>query len=398
MKIPPHVSRPVALPAHQAPAVSTGGPVAKAQGQPDAVFAGTSQGTVTAPLQGSVTVGKTVENTPSGAARKLQKLTDSAGPRRVFASVDLGSSSVKLLVMGQGANGKMHVLEDQRVGANLGKGIGSDGNLPQANQERVLEALRTLLAAAAKHGVPPEDIPLIATAAVRNAPNGEAFMQSIRDGVGLTRARVLTGAQEAQTGYQAALLGLDERKPGRYATLDLGGGSFQLAVGTQDTMEQGASTQVGSNQVQDKLLPASVITAADYARADAALKSQAPMPLAASLLDGRQLVAMGGVSLFLKAQFGRNVIGRDEVEALRQQVGGLPPDQRAAFLLKDVDPSRRAALGVDTPEGALDYATKLPAKLTLLLHIMRTLDLAELHVSSADARHLLIENDLTQAA
>ena len=101
-------------------------------------------------------------------------------------------------------------------------------------------------------------------------------------------------------------------------------------------------------------------------------------------------LALGGVALFLKAQFGRDEIPRSMIQALRAEVSPMEPGARAEHLLRDMPPDRMAALGLDTPEGRLDYATKLPAKLTLLLHIMRSIGLDTLTVSQADARHLLI--------
>ena len=327
-------------------------------------------------------------HSPTGAALGLQGSGMSTN-RRVFASIDLGSSSVKLLVMAQNAAGALHVVEDRRVGANLGRQLAADGALPQSNQDRTLAALSELVAVAQARGVAPSDIPVIATAAVRNAPNGDAFVERMKTAVGLTDTRVLTGQQEAQTGYLAALAGISTQPTGRYVTLDLGGGSFQLAVGNPAQMERGGSTQVGSNRVQT-LLPPGAISNAEFAAADRKLAQLAPMPLPVEAASGRTLAAVGGISLFLKTHFGRSDIGLSQIAALREQLGNLPPQDRIARLLENRTDAERMALGADTPERALDVAQKVPAKLTLLLHIMRTCGLETLHVSQADARHLLI--------
>ncbi|MEW5847234.1 MAG: hypothetical protein AB2A00_00420 [Myxococcota bacterium] len=331
-----------------------------------------------------------LEDSPLGAVMQARGV-GGQGAERVYASVDLGSSSVKMLVLAQSAEGRMRVVDDVRIGANLGKDLGADGTLPPANQQRVVDALEVLLRKAAEHGVAPDEIPLIATAAVRNAPNGNTLMERLRTELGLTRARVLTGEEEAQTGYLAALSGIDRAGTDRFVTLDLGGGSFQLAIGNAQRMEQGGSTQLGSNRVQSELLPAGVIRAEDYAAADARLTDLAPLPLPPEALRGRTLAAVGGVSLFLKTHFGSNHISAQQIDALRREIGALDPPARAQHLLKDRSPDERRALGAETPEGAVDVATKLPAKLTLLLHIMRAADLPVLHVSDADARHLLIQ-------
>jgi exopolyphosphatase/guanosine-5'-triphosphate,3'-diphosphate pyrophosphatase len=289
-----------------------------------------------------------------------------------------------------GDNHAFHTLLDARVGANLGRGVGPDGVLPEENQRRALDALNQLVARVAPLGILPNDIPVVATAAVRNAPNGAAFMERVRREAGLVRARVLTGEEEALLGYRAALLGLAGQGQGRFSTLDLGGGSFQLAVGTARALERGGSTQVGSNRVQGWLGTYDRVTPEHLAGVDARLAAEAPLPLPADALAGRTLAAVGGISRFLRTHLGRPDITTDEVEALRRALCARDAAGRLPLVLANRTPDERVALGADTPEGALDAVQKLPAKLTLLLHILRTAGMPGMHASDTDARHQLI--------
>lgn len=298
------------------------------------------------------------------------------------AAIDLGSSSVKMLVVDEDGR----VVDDRRIGTNLGKGLPADGSLPEANQSRTLEGLRALLSSTE---IAPSAIPVIATAAVRNAPNGEAFMARVRREVGLSLARTLSGDEEAQLGYRAATTPLRRMGPGRFATLDLGGGSFQLAMGDEKSMEAGGSTQCGSNWITANF-------SEDFAAADHALVARAPLPLSVEQLRGRRWAAVGGIALFLRAHVGSDVIARGQIEALRAKLGTQSVDERGAYLTQGQSPAQRRALGTDTREGLLDSAQKIPAKLTLLLHIMRSAGLDELHVSDTDARHVLVEELLSR--
>src|SRR5690242_6602424 len=128
------------------------------------------------------------------------------------AAIDLGSASAKLLVV----EGTTEL--DRRIGVSLGKGVGADGTIPKTNQARAIAALTHFITTA---GVPAQEIDLVATAAVRNAPNQGVLMRRIHD-LGLVRARVLSGGEEAALAYRGALIG---RPHGAYAVLDLGGGS-----------------------------------------------------------------------------------------------------------------------------------------------------------------------------
>lgn len=320
---------------------------------------------------------------------------------RSFAAIDLGSSSAKMLVQTMGQDGKLRTVVDVKIGAALGKGVQNGGPIPPENQQRALDALKKFVAIAAEHGVDAKDIPMITTAVVRNAANGADFLKRIHEEPGLTRAKVLSGDDEAATGFRGALLMMGGKK-GRYATLDLGGGSFQLAIGTDKKLEDGGSTQVGSNLILDTMLaPAAGADGkgdpAIFTQVDQQLAQLAPMPLDVAALKGRTLVATGGISKFLRAHFGKDVITQAEIEALRREAIALPYADRVPLVQGTKDQATRLALGIDTPEGALDYGKKLPASTSLLLHILDGIGVAEVRVSETDARHALVDGRVTES-
>ena len=166
-------------------------------------------------------------------------------------------------------------------------------------------------------------------------------------------------------------------------------------MGSEKGMEKGGSTQIGSNIILDEMLaPAAAVdgrgTRAHLDAVDLALETRAAMPLDVSALQGRTLVATGGVSKFLRAHFGTDVISRDDVDKLRLDVIALPYNERVAFVQGTKDELTMKALGVDTEKGALDYGKKLPASASLLLHILEKLGVDEVRVSETDSRHALI--------
>lgn len=312
---------------------------------------------------------------------------------RCYAAIDVGSSSAKMLIQRVGADGRLRTVVDRKIGAALGKGVVNGAAIPLENQARALDALVAFLAEAAGHGVSAGDIPLITTAVVRNATNGDALLGKIR-GLGLSRARILSGEEEAAVGFAGALAMIGGA-PGRYATLDLGGGSFQLAIGSERGVEDGGSVQVGSNLILDTMIapraaPDGAGDPAVFDDIDRRLEALAPLPLDPAVLRGRTLVATGGVSKFLRAHFGEDVISARKIDALRRQVLSLPHADRVPLVQGTKDEATRKALGVDTPQGALDYGKKLPASASLLLHILAGLGVDEVRVSETDARHALV--------
>jgi exopolyphosphatase/guanosine-5'-triphosphate,3'-diphosphate pyrophosphatase len=316
-----------------------------------------------------------------------------------FAAIDLGSSSGKMLVAKVTAAG-VQVVVDRKIGCALGKDVGAGESIPAANMDRAIDALRAFKDIAEAHGVDVADIPLITTAVVRNAPNGGDFVARVKEEVGLS-AKVLSGDEEADVGFRGAL-GTMLDTPGRYATIDLGGGSFQLAVGTHEGKTGGGSTQVGSNVILDDMInprvgDSGVVDDAVFAHVDATLRTMAPLPLGDDDVAGRALVATGGVSKFLRIQLGKDVIARDEIDGLRRKLGALSVADRAAFVVVGKDDADKSALGIGTSPGAADYGKKLPASLSLLLHIVDGLGLSEVRVSSTDARHALLNMAIAAA-
>jgi exopolyphosphatase/pppGpp-phosphohydrolase len=316
-----------------------------------------------------------------------------------FAAIDLGSSSGKMLVGKVTATG-VQIVVDHKIGCALGRDVDAGQAIPTANMDRAVDALKAFVALAGQHGVDLTGIPLITTAVVRNAPNGSEFVTRVQREVGLS-PRVLSGVEEADVGFRGAL-GALLQTPGRYATIDLGGGSFQLAVGTEQGLEQGGSTQVGSNTILDDLINPRAnaegqVGADVFAFVDETLRQTAPLPLPAEMIAGRTLVATGGVSKFLRLHLGKDVVGRDEIDALRRQLGALSLPERAAFVSMGRNDDEKAALGIGTSPGAQDYGKKLPASLSLLLHIVDGLGLDEVRISSTDARHALLQSAVAAA-
>jgi exopolyphosphatase/pppGpp-phosphohydrolase len=315
---------------------------------------------------------------------KVSRVT-AAGVTRThtFAAIDMGSSSAKMLILRDGKT-----VLDVKQGTLLGKDIGPDRVLPKANEDRALAALKSFVAQARRFGVQPGDIGMIATAVVRNTVNGPAFAKQIHTELGLS-PHVLPGKTEAELGYLGAIEPF-KKKAERFASLDLGGGSFQLAIGDAKHMQDGASTQVGSNFVLEHYFKDERITPAHFDTADRALNDAAPMPLDTAKLKGRELIATGGVSKFLRAHFHKDVITRAEIDALRREVGAMSYDERVALVQRGKTQKVREALGVDTKDGARDYGIKLPASSTLLLRIFDGLNVDRVRVSQTDARHAVI--------
>lgn len=164
-----------------------------------------------------------------------------------IAIVDLGSNTAKLVALAYEPGRSWRQLDELRAVVRLSEGLEEGGALRPKPFARGLAALRTFASYARAAGV--DDLVATTTSAVRDAANGAAFVAAARDlGVEL---RVLDGEEEARTGALAVANGLGVHDA---VTLDLGGGSFQLAELRGRRWWRGASWPLGAVRATERYL------------------------------------------------------------------------------------------------------------------------------------------------
>jgi exopolyphosphatase / guanosine-5'-triphosphate,3'-diphosphate pyrophosphatase len=140
----------------------------------------------------------------------------------IVAAVDLGTNTTRLLVadLEDGTIDELH--RETRI-TRLGEGVEARGRLLPLPIARVRNVLSDYRRTAESLGA--ERILLVATSAVRDAENGEAFLGEIEWSYGFT-TELLSGDEEAMLTRR----GVGELGP---ATLlvDVGGGSTELVLG-----------------------------------------------------------------------------------------------------------------------------------------------------------------------
>jgi len=138
-----------------------------------------------------------------------------------IAVIDIGSNSVRLVVY-EGAVRSPTPLFNEKALCGLGREVASSGRLGEAGITSALSALRRFHAICRNLGV--KNVQAIATAAVREAANGAAFITAAESALG-TRIQVLTGEREATLAAHGIMMGFHE--PEGIAG-DLGGGSLEV--------------------------------------------------------------------------------------------------------------------------------------------------------------------------
>jgi exopolyphosphatase/guanosine-5'-triphosphate,3'-diphosphate pyrophosphatase len=117
----------------------------------------------------------------------------------------------------------------QRVYNQLGASLGKGEAIPRHKIDQTVEAVATQARHAQEYGA--ERVDVVATAAIREAPNRDQLTSAIEGGAGLP-VRVLTGDEEARLSFLGATKALGAPVEGRVAVVDVGGGSTEVAIGT----------------------------------------------------------------------------------------------------------------------------------------------------------------------
>jgi exopolyphosphatase / guanosine-5'-triphosphate,3'-diphosphate pyrophosphatase len=136
------------------------------------------------------------------------------------AAVDLGTNTTRLLVADVDDGRIADVHRESRI-TRLGEGVDARGRLLPVAIARVHNALSDYRRTLERLGA--ERTLLVATSAVRDAENGEAFLGEVEWSYGFA-TRLLSGDEEAQLTRR----GVDP-KPGTLV-VDIGGGSTELIV------------------------------------------------------------------------------------------------------------------------------------------------------------------------
>jgi exopolyphosphatase/guanosine-5'-triphosphate,3'-diphosphate pyrophosphatase len=289
--------------------------------------------------------------------------------------IDIGSNSVRFVAYG-GVERVPSVLFNERVMAALGRGVAKNGKLDAQALDLTLRALARFRQLGEEMRL--KRLHTVATAAVRDASNGKAFLKQVAE-IGL-KPRLISGDEEAEL----AGLGVLSAMPGAKGTAaDLGGGSLEL-IGV-------ANGQVGSGLT----LPLGVLRLGPYPdRGDIvrALRHDIKSNGLKDAARGHGLYLVGGsfralALLDMKTMdhplpiVHNHRILPDRLPALRQKLATTPTDELKA--LTQISSAR---------------IPTLPAVVELLDAMIHVLGPRSVFVSAFGLREGLLYRDLDKAS
>lgn len=187
---------------------------------------------------------KLPDHTPWGPFGRPIFTDDDARALSRVGVVDVGSNSVRMVVFDGAARSPAYFF-NEKILCGLGIGLNQTGRLNPEGRTRALSALERFTALAEGMGLPP--LTCVATAAVRDARDGDAFRAEVKARTGLD-IYVIDGEEEARLSAQGVLLGWPEAHG---LVCDIGGSSMELAqlengqIGRRLTSELGPQRMLG---------------------------------------------------------------------------------------------------------------------------------------------------------
>jgi exopolyphosphatase/guanosine-5'-triphosphate,3'-diphosphate pyrophosphatase len=264
-----------------------------------------------------------------------------------LAAIDLGTNTVRLLVVEIGGAGRWRILAQDQIITRLGEGAAATGRLGDIPMARTVEAVAAYCRLA--ESLEAREIAIVATSAVREASNQQTFLDRVRTATSRD-VRVVSGEDEARLTLLGALGGLD-RVSGEILLLDIGGGSTEFTLARDHQLITALSIPLGVVPLAERYMTPDPVDWRRYAEMDREIRSRIArevLPAFGPHRPGRMVGVAGTVTSLAALDQGLDpynpekvqgyVLRRHRIERLLVELGRLTVDARAR--LPGLEPGR----------------------------------------------------------
>jgi len=297
-----------------------------------------------------------------------------------LAAVDIGTNSIRSIVVEALPNGKYRILDDEKVLVRLGEGLNQTGRIAPAAWDRAMEALTRQKKII--DGFQVRSIEAVATSAVRKAANGPELTREIKAKIGLT-VKVISGEEEAELAALSAFHNFDLEGV-RYLIFDIGGGSLELITAMGTHMEEVLSLELGAVFLTETFLKEDPVNPAEYQKMRKYIRKSLRAYFTGDRTGMQCLVGSGGtvtsIAAMVTARSRERYDSLHGHELLRSEVVHL-----LAMLLRKSDKERRSLPGL-----APERSDIIIAGVTVIDELMDFFQLNVLKVNERGIREGLI--------
>jgi exopolyphosphatase / guanosine-5'-triphosphate,3'-diphosphate pyrophosphatase len=187
-----------------------------------------------------------------------------------IASIDIGSNTVRLLILESDGHNNFHTLTSRRVITRLGEGMDIHGKLMESRMSETFSALSLFHQDCLDQGNPP--LFAVATSAVREASNGEEFVRHAKEKTGID-IEIISWEEEARLTLEGVFWKIPHENR-KILTLDIGGGSTEFILSEGKNIAGFCSSSLGVVRLTEKYISQHPINNSEYENLVAHLKNE----------------------------------------------------------------------------------------------------------------------------
>lgn len=187
-----------------------------------------------------------------------------------LAAIDIGTNSIRCIVVEVDQQGRYMVLDDEKATVRLGENLAASGAISPAAFARAVDAMsriRKLI-----DGLKVTEVEVVATSAVRSASNGGELVGVLSRELG-REIRVITGDEEAELVARSVRHNFDMSGK-RYMIIDIGGGSVEIMSAVANHVESCFSLELGAVRMTDKFISSDPVKETELAKLKRHVRSE----------------------------------------------------------------------------------------------------------------------------
>lgn len=251
--------------------------------------------------------------------------------------LDVGSNTVHLLLVDAHRGAPPLPAYKEKTALRLVELLDDDGAIGKDGAQRLVDCCRRAVEVAEDKGA--TSMLAFATSALREATNAAAVLDQVREQAGVD-LRILSGEDEARLTFLAVRRWYGWSS-GRLLSLDIGGGSLELAAGVDEEPDMAVSLPLGAARLTRDWLTKDppgkdeVRELRRRVRAEVAAvvgdvtRNGGPDQTVASSKTFRSLARIAGAAPSGEGPYVRRTLGRDDAAALVEKLAAMPAAERA---------------------------------------------------------------------
>jgi exopolyphosphatase/guanosine-5'-triphosphate,3'-diphosphate pyrophosphatase len=179
---------------------------------------------------------------------------------QTFAAIDIGSNSCRLKIA-RVVQHRLQVVHEDREVTRLGASVFEAGLVSPDAMASTLRALKRFYKAVQLHGA--DQVRAVATAAMRDARNGRAFLAWVKDETGWD-VEIISGLEEGRLIHRG-VMDNESGVAGRCLLIDVGGGSCEVSLSEHKRIVETVSLPLGAVRLTQEFLKSDPPTKAEIA-------------------------------------------------------------------------------------------------------------------------------------